>query len=50
MEINNFYNDINEEETITSQSLLGQRLKLNPEAFTTLNTDYLKLSYQERKE
>lgn len=50
MEINNFYNDINEEETITSQSLLDQRLKLNPEVFTTLNTDYLKLFYQEHKE
>ena len=50
MEINNFYNDINEEENISNQSLLDQRLKLNPEVFTILNTDYLKLFYQEHKE
>lgn len=50
MEINNFYNDINEEENISNQSLLDQRLKLNPEVFITLNTDYLKLFYQEHKE
>lgn len=50
MEINNFYNGINEEESITNQSLLDQRLKLNPEVFIALNTDYLKLFYQEHKE
>ena len=50
MEINNFYNDINEEKNISNQSLLDQRLKLNPEVFITLNTDYLKLFYQEHKE
>lgn len=50
MEINNFYNDINEEENISNQSLLDQRLKLNPEVFITLNKDYLKLFYQEHKE
>ena len=50
MEINNFYNDINEEENISNQSLLDQRLKLNPEVFKTLNTDYLRLFYQEHKE
>lgn len=50
MEINNFYDDINEEESITSQSLLDQRLKLNPEVFASLNNDYLKMFYQEHKE
>ena len=50
MEINKFYNDVNEEENISNQSLLDQRLKLNPEVFITLNTDYLKLFYQEQKE
>lgn len=50
MEINNFYNDINEEENISNQSLLDQRLKLNPKVFLTLNKDYLKLFYQEHKE
>ncbi len=50
MEINNFYDSINEEETITSQSLLDQRLKLNPEVFVSLNNDYLKMFYQEHKE
>ena len=50
MEINNFYSDINEEENIFNQSLLDQRLKLNPEVFIALNTDYLKLFYQNHKE
>lgn len=50
MEINNFYNDISEEGNITNQSLLDQRLKLNPKVFIALNTDYLKLFYQEHKE
>lgn len=50
MEINKFYNDVNEEENISNQALLDQRLKLNPEVFITLNTDYLKLFYQEHKE
>ena len=50
MEINNFYNDSNEEENISNQSLLDQRLKLNPEVFITLNKDYLKLFYQDHKE
>ena len=49
MEINKFYNDVNEEENISNQSLLDQRLKLNPEVFIKLNTDYLKLFYQDRK-
>ncbi len=49
MEINNFYNDINEEESITSQSLLDQILKLNPDIFISLNNDYLKLFYQKHK-
>ena len=50
MEINNFYNDINEDENISNQSLLDQRLKLNPDVFISLNNDYLKLFYQEHKE
>lgn len=50
MEINNFYDDINEDESISNQSLLDQRLKLNPEVFISLNNDYLKLFYQEHKE
>ena len=50
MEINKFYNDVNEEENISNQSLLDQRLKLNPEVFIKLNTDYLKLFYQKHKE
>ncbi len=29
MEINNFYNDIKEDENISNQSLLDQRLKLD---------------------
>ncbi len=33
MEINNFYNDMNEDENISNQSLLNQRLKLNPDVF-----------------
>lgn len=46
MEINNFYDDINRENNISSQSLLDQRLKLNPAVFISLNNDYLKLFYQ----
>ena len=33
MEINNFYNDMNEDENISNQSLLNQRLKLNHDVF-----------------
>ena len=50
MEINNFYDDINEDENISNQSLLDQRLKLNPDVFRLLNNDYLKLFYQENKD
>ena len=50
MEINNFYDDINEDKNISNQSLLDQRLKLNPEVFILLNNDYLKLFYQEHKD
>lgn len=50
MEINNFYDDINEDENISNQSLLDQRLKLNPEVFILLNNDYLKLFYQNHKD
>lgn len=50
MEINNFYNKINEGNTISSQSLLDQRLKLNLEVFIYLNNNYLKLFYNEHKD
>ena len=50
MEINNFYNDINENENISNQSLLDQRLKLNPNVFISLNNDYLKLFYQKHED
>ena len=50
LEINNFYNKINEDNTISSQSLLDQRLKLNPEVFIYLNNNYLKLFYNEHKD
>lgn len=50
MEINNFYNKINEDNTISNQSLLDQRLKLNPEVFIYLNNNYLKLFYNEHKD
>lgn len=49
MEINNFYDKINENNTISNQSLLDQRLKLNPEVFISLNNNYLKLFYNEHK-
>ena len=38
MEINNFFNKINENTDMSAQSLLDQRLKLNPEIFIDLNT------------
>lgn len=33
MEINNFFNKINEDTDMSAQALLDQRLKLNPEVF-----------------
>lgn len=40
MEITSFFNKINEETEMSAQSLLDQRLKLNPEIFVDLNTRY----------
>ena len=50
MEINNFFNKTNQDITMAGQSLLDQRLKLNPEVFIDLNQDYLKVFYDEYKE
>lgn len=47
MEINNFFNTISEETEMSAQSLLNQRLKLNPEIFVDLNIEYLKGFYNE---
>ena len=47
MEINSFFNKINEETEMSTQSLLDQRLKLNPEVFVELNTEYLQGFYDE---
>ena len=47
MEINNFFNKINEETEMSAQSLLDQRLKLNPEIFVDLNIEYLRGFYDE---
>ena len=50
MEINNFFNKINEDTNMSAQSLLDQRLKLNPDVFVDLNIDYLQGFYEEYKE
>lgn len=50
MEINNFFNKINEDIEISAQSLLDQRLKLKAEVFVELNEDYLKGFYSEYRE
>lgn len=50
MEINNFFNKINEDTEISAQSLLDQRLKLKAEVFVELNEDYLKGFYSEYRE
>ena len=42
MEINNFFNKINEDTPLSLQALLDQRLKLKAEVFVELNEDYLK--------
>ena len=47
MEINNFFNKINESTEMSAQSLLDQRLKLNPEVFVELNKEYLLGFYNE---
>ena len=38
MEINNFYEQMNKDVTLTGQSLLDQRLKLNPAVFIELRS------------
>lgn len=50
MEINNFFKKINEDTDMSAQSLLDQRLKLNPEVFVQLNTEYLQGFYDEYKD
>lgn len=50
MEINNFFNKIDEDTEISAQSLLDQRLKLKSEVFVELNEDYLKGFYSEYRD
>ena len=50
MEINNFFNKIDEDIDMSAQALLDQRLKLKPEVFVELNEDYLKGFYSEYRE
>lgn len=50
MEINNFFNKINEDTDMSAQALLDQRLKLKAEVFVELNEDYLKGFYSEYRE
>ncbi len=50
MEINNFFNKINEDIDMSAQALLDQRLKLKSEVFVELNEDYLKGFYSEYRE
>ena len=50
MEINNFFNKINEDTDMSAQALLDQRLKLNPEVFIDLNNEYLQGFYEEYKD
>ena len=50
MEINNFFNKIDEDTDMSAQSLLAQRLKLKPEVFVELNEDYLKGFYMEYRD
>lgn len=50
MEINNFFNKIDEDTDMSAQSLLDQRLKLKPEVFVELNEDYLKGFYSEYRD
>ena len=50
MEINKFFNKIDEDTEISAQSLLDQRLKLKPEVFVKLNEDYLKGFYSEYRD
>lgn len=50
MEIYNFFNKINEDVEMSAQSLLDQRLKLNPNVFIDLNKEYLETFYKEYKD
>lgn len=50
IEINNFFNKIDEDTDMSAQSLLDQRLKLKPEVFVELNEDYLKGFYIEYRD
>lgn len=50
MEINNFFNKIDEDTDMSAQALLDQRLKLNPEVFVDLNNEYLQGFYEEYKD
>ena len=50
MEINNFFNKIDEDTDMSVQALLDQRLKLKAEVFVELNEDYLKGFYSEYRE
>lgn len=50
MEINNFFNKIGENIDMSAQSLLEQRLKLNPEVFIELNREYLEVFYKKYKD
>ena len=50
MEINNFFNKIDEDTDMSAQALFDQRLKLKPEVFVELNEEYLKGFYSEYRE
>ena len=50
MEINNFFNKIDEDTNMSAKALLDQRLKLNPEVFIDLNNMYLQGFYEEYKD
>lgn len=50
MEINNFFDKIDEDIDMSAQALLDQRLKLKPEVFVELNEDYLKGFYSEYRD
>lgn len=50
MEVNNFFNKINEDTDMSAQALLDQRLKLNPKVFVDLNIEYLQGFYNEYKD
>lgn len=46
MEINNFFEKVDEEIDMVAQSVMEQRLKLNPDVFEYLNEEYLKGFYE----